>query len=161
MARDYENAINLDQLEDGDIRELVRQHLEEDDDFDADSVDIDVSDGRVTVEGRVGTEAERQHVEQVLTALGASRYSNDVVVDETYRAQRSEAADEARAEDAAAAAPMGEAGERTTDTAQHLQDDEAGDLYGTRDMQKAIQEGQTYVPPDGPTQEGIEGDERH
>jgi hypothetical protein len=161
MARDYEDAVNLDQMTDSDVRGVVRQRLDEDADFDVDAVDVKVTDGRITVDGRVGTEGERQHVEQVLTALGAHSYANNVVVDETRRAERAEAADVARAEDAEARSSLGEAGKETSDTAEHLLPDDAGDLYGTGDVQKAIQEGQSYTPPDGPTQEGIDGREGH
>lgn len=161
MANDFENTINLDQMDDDDIGELIRQHLDEDDDFDVDAVEVEVSDGRVTVEGRVGTEGERQHVEQVLTALGAEDYENNVVVDETTRAERAEGADEALAEDANAQAALGESGQTTSDTAQHLQPDDEGELYGTGDPQKAIQDGKAYTPPAGPTQEGMQGGERH
>lgn len=157
MANDFEDAVNLDQMTDGDIRDLVRQRLDEDADFDADLVEIQVDAGRVTVEGRVGTEGERQHVAQVLTGLGADRFRNHVVVDEAARAQRAEAADLARVEDEAARSPLGESGKSTTDTAAHLRPDPAADQYGTRDVQEAIQEGRSYSPPDGPTQEGMGG----
>ncbi len=161
MARDFENAINLDQLDDGDIEELIRERLDEDADFNVDTVDVEVRDGHVTVEGRVGTDGERQHVDQVLSFLGATDFDNNVVVDPNARAQRADAADDARAEDVAANAALGESGKTTTDTAEHLQPDDAGEMYGTRDPQTAIQEGKTYTPPEGPTQTGIEGGERH
>lgn len=161
MAKDFEGTINLDQMEDPEIEALVRQQLDEEPRFNPDTVEIEVENGQVTVSGRVGTEGERQHVEQVLTALGATDYVNDVVVDEIARSQRPDAADEARAEDAQATAPIGESGKVTTDTAEHLQPDDAGDMYGTRDPKKAIEEGKTYTPPDSPVQEGIRGDEQH
>lgn len=167
MADDFENAVNLDQMTDGDVRELVRQKLDEDADFDVDAVEVAVTDGRITVDGRVGTDGERQHVEQVLGALGATRYDNNVVVDEAARARRAEGADVARAEDAAAQAPLGEAGQATTDTARHLLPDDAADQYGTHDVSEAIREGRSYTPPDGPTpegpggQDGVAGGERH
>ena len=150
MADDFENAVNPDQLDDDDIRGLVRQRLDEDADFDVASVDVAVHDGHVTVEGRVGTEGERQHVEQVLSALGVVEFDNHVVVDELARAQRADAADTAGAEDAAATASLGESGKRTSDTAEHLQPDDAGELYGTKDPQKAVEQGRPYTPPDSP-----------
>jgi hypothetical protein len=161
MAHDYGDAVNLDQMTDRDVRELVRQRLDESDEFDADAVEIDVKDGRISVEGRVGTEGERQHVDQVLTELGAQSYDNQVVVDRLARAERDEAADIARLEDAATTSPLGESASDTSDTASHLMPDDAGDMYGTRDVQKAVEEGKSYNPPEGPLQEGIEGDERH
>ena len=164
MPKDFENTINTDQLDDDDIRDLVRQRLDEADDFEVDNVEVAVRDGQVLVEGRVGTDEERQHVEQVLTSLGVQDYENNVVVDEVVRAEHSEAADVASLEDAAIDDEMGERGRATSDTAEHLLADTAGEQFGTHDMQKAIEQGQSYTPPDGPMQEGIEGGpqgERH
>ena len=156
MPKDFENAINTDQLDDDEVRDLIRQHLEEADDFDVDDVEVSVRDGRVLVEGRVGTDEERQHVTQVLTAIGVTDYQNDVVVDEAARAEYSEAADVARLEDAAVDDELGERGRTTSDTAEHLRQDTAGEQFGTRDLKKAVEQGQSYNPPDGPMQEGIE-----
>lgn len=161
MADDFENVTNLDQMPDEDVRNLVRQRLNEDDEFDVESVDVSVSDGRVSVEGRVGTEEERQRVGQVLEALGASDFDNNVVVGDVARAERSEAADVARIEDAAVTDQLGESGKSTSDTAEHLQPDERSDLYGTKDLQKAIEGGRSYTPPDGPVQEGTGEGELH
>lgn len=161
MPNDFENTMNLDQMEDEEIRGLVRQMLDEADEFNVDTVEIDVQEGHIAVAGRVGTEGERQYVDQVLSRLGAQDFQNDVVVDANARAQRADGADTARNEDAAATSSLGVSGQSTTDTAQHLQPDDAGELYGTRDMKKAIEEGKAYNPPDGPVQEGIRGDENH
>jgi hypothetical protein len=161
MAHDYEDAVNLDQMPDRDVRDLIHQRLDEGEEFDVDAVEIHVEGGHVRVEGRVGTEGERQHVEQILSSLGAQSYDNNVVVDPLAREQRAEAADIARVEDAATTSGLGEAAAGTTDTAEHLRPDDAGEMYGTRDPQKAVEEGKSYTPPDGPLQEGIEGDERH
>ncbi len=109
----------------------------------------------------MGTEAERQRVDQILTGVGAVDYQNDVVVDEAARARRADAADEAHIEDQQAEAQIGESGKSTTDTAEHLSRDRSDRLYGTKDMKKAIQEGTAYTPPDKPVQEGVEGEEQH
>ncbi len=160
MANDYEDALNLDQMDDADIGELVRQRLDEDPGFDVDAVEIEVEAGAVTVEGRVGTEDERQHVARTLTALGVTAHNN-VVVDETVRAQAPEAADDAAGHQAeASAGPTGRPGQATSDTAAHLRDDRAGDQYGTQDPRKAVERGQSYSPPEEP-QVGVESDERH
>ena len=158
---DFENALNLEQMDDPDIAELVRQQLDEGEAFDPDAVEITVEDGEVTVSGRVGTEAERQRVDQILTGLGVADFQNDVVVDEAVRAQRAAEADEAHVEDQEAQAQIGESGKATTDTAEHLHRDRSDRLYGTKDMKKAIEEGTPYTPPDRPVQEGIEGEEEH
>lgn len=161
MPKDFEDAVNLDQMDDDDIGELLRQRLNEAEEFDVDSVEIEVRDGRVTVEGRVGTDQERQHVEQILTSLGAEDYDNNVVVDEATWAERSDAADIANLEDAAVTDALGERGKSSSDTSEHLQDDTASEQYGTRDMKKAVEEGRSYNPPDGPLQEGVGGGETH
>lgn len=158
---DFEQALNLEQMTDRDVEDLVRQQLDEDDSFNADNVAVTVDGGRITVSGRVGTEAERQRVDQTLSALGATDFDNEVVVDEATRARRADAADEAHVEDAGARAQLGEAGKATTDTAEHLRESPSDDLYGTKDMKKAIEEGTPYTPPDRPVQEGVEGDEQH
>ncbi|MDX1674497.1 MAG: BON domain-containing protein [Longimicrobiales bacterium] len=158
---DFEGTLNIEQMDDPDIAELIRQQLDEDEAFNPDTVDIAVDDGHVTVSGRVGTEAERQRVAQVLSGLGATHFDNDVVVDEAARAQRDAAADEAHVEDQEARAQIGESGKITTDTAEHLHTDRSDRLYGTKDMKKAIEEGTPYTPPDRPIQEGTEGDEQH
>lgn len=160
MASDFENAINIDQMDDDDVGELVRQRLDEDPDFDIDTVEVTVRDGRVIVEGRVGTDGERQHVEQVLGELAAGEFQNNVMVDSNARAQRAEAADDAHAEDQEVRAALGESGKTTSDTAEHLQQDDEGEMYGTRSPKEAIEEGKSYTPPEGPTQ-GIGGGEQH
>lgn len=161
MGRDFEDSINLEQLPDEDARRLIRERLEQDEKFDVDAVDVTVAGGRVLVEGRVGTEEERQHVERVLEALGAGDLENNVVVDPLARAERSEAADIARLEDAAVTDELGESGKSTSDTAEHLRPDDAAELGGTRDVRKAIEEGKSYNPPGGPVQEGAGEGERH
>lgn len=161
MPHDYEDAINLDQMTDEDVRDLVRQRLDQGEDFEADTLEVEVTDGRVRVEGRVGTEGERQYVEQVLSGLGVVDYDNDVVVDRLTRHEQSEAADLAHLEDAATDDQLGESGKATSDTAEHLLPDDLGEIQGTRDMQKAIEEGKSYQPPEGPFQEGIGEGERH
>lgn len=161
MAGDYEDSINLDQMTDEDVRDLVVQRLDEMDEFDADGVDVEVADGRIRVEGRVGTEGERQFVEQILSTLGAEAYDNNVVVDANARASRPEAADVARLEDAATESPLGDSATRSSDTAEHFQDDTDSEVYGTRDMKKAIEDGQSYNPPTGPMQEGVGEEESH
>ena len=161
MPNDFENAINLDQLDDAEVRDLVRQRLDEAEDFDVEEVDVSVRNGRVRVEGRVGTEEERQYVDQVLSGFGAEDFENVVIVDETRRAEQSQAADIAVLEDAVVEDQLGERGKATSDEAEHLQPDTAGEQFGTRDVRKAIEQGQSYTPPDGPVQEGVGEGETH
>lgn len=161
MGGDFEDAINLDQMTDADVRELVRQRLGESEELEADTLDVDVVDGRVRIEGRVGTDGERQHVEQVLGSLGALDYENNIVVDPVTRIERPEAADRARLEDAATTSELGDTADTTSDTADHLRPHPDREARGTRDMGEAIQEGRSYNPPEGPFQEGVGEGEQH
>jgi hypothetical protein len=43
--------------------------------------------------------------------------------------------------------------------AEHLEEDLDARLYGTTDVQSAIEEGTAWVPPESPTPEGRDGSE--
>ena len=43
--------------------------------------------------------------------------------------------------------------------AEHLEEDLDARLYGTTDVQSAIEDGTAWVPPDSPTPEGRDGSE--
>ncbi|MGH7475449.1 MAG: BON domain-containing protein [Longimicrobiales bacterium] len=162
MRRDYENIDDIGNLDDDDLREVVIERLRERPEIDPDDFDVEVAGGKVRVSGRVGTEEEVQEVDQVLgDLLGVATYSNDLIVDETRRAERAEAADDARVEDDAVEDELGESGNLTESSAEHLLGDEEGELYGTQDMQRAIERGEAYTPPDRPPQLGTESRENH
>jgi hypothetical protein len=97
----------------------------------------------------------------VTDVLGLREVANELVIDELVRGQYSEAADEAATEDAEAEAMLGERANQTEDTADHLQENLRSDLYGTQDIQEAIQDGRSYNPPPGPIQEGHWSEEDH
>lgn len=163
MAEDYEDLYDLSNLDDGEIYDLILQELHEYPDLDADLIDIEVQDGFVTLGGRVGTEQELQEIQYVLTdVLGIGNFSNEIVLDELVRAQRSEAADDAVVEEEESDPWIGKSGERTDPEAGHLLEDLEGDLYGTHDIGKAISQGEAYEPPDNrPMQEGSWSEENH
>jgi hypothetical protein len=162
MAGDYEDVYDIEEMDDGELRDLILQKLEEEAAVDLERLEIRVADGNVTLEGRVGTERELQQIEQVVSdMLGISDAHNDVVVDELVRAERADAADEAAAEDAAADAPLGEGGHRTSDTADHMLADTEHDQFGTSNPQEATERGFSYNPPQRPEQEGTRSEERH
>src|SRR5690606_9076698 len=159
---DYEDLYSLGDLDDEELHELILQELEEYPELDPDLLDIQVEDGFVTITGRVGSEAELQEIEQIVSdVLGIANYSNEVVVDELVRGTSSEAADEAAAEDAEVEAQLGEEGELTDAQADHLIEDLPGELYGTHHVQAAISRGEAYEPPDRPVQEGSWSEEKH
>ncbi len=162
MARDFEDIYDTQDLDDDEVRELIRERFSEAAGLDNGFVEVEVEDGAVTLGGRVGTEEEYQHLEHILASqLGIDRFENNVVVDESVRAEEPEGAD-----DAAAAAREEDdelGGERliTEPSARHLAPDTEGELYGTHDLGKAIEGGESYEPPDHPPQMGSEGREQH
>lgn len=160
---DYEDLYDLDDLDDTELAELIEQELSEYPGMDGDLVEIEVEDGFVRLIGRVGTEQELQSIEQVVSdVLGVQRYANELVIDELVRAERSEAADEAVAQEREASETvLREPAAQTDPQAQHLLEDTATELYGTQDMSRAISDGAAYEAPDRPTQEGHLSKEDH
>lgn len=164
MAGDYEDLYDLDNLDDDEIHDLIIQELSEYGDIDTDLLDIQALDGFITLGGRVGTEHELQVVENVVTdLLGIGNYSNEIVIDELTRLELSEAADDARieAESADENSTLGGEDDRTDPQASHLLEDLSGELYGTQNLMRAIEEGESYEPPDKPIQEGSWSEEDH
>lgn len=159
---DYEDLFDVDDMDDEEIEDLIREELDTYPELDPEYLDIVVEEGFITLGGRVGTEEELQLVENTVTdLLGISNYSNEVIVDELTRAEADEAADVAATEDAEAEDDLGESGKTTEPTADHLIVDLEGEMYGTHDLHKAIERGMTYEPPDRPPQEGIWSEEDH
>jgi osmotically-inducible protein OsmY len=163
MMEDYEDLYDIDELDDEELADLIEQELSEYPAMEADSVEIEVRDGFVRLIGRVGTEQELQAIDQLIgEVLGIESYGNELVVDELLRLERSEAADEAYAEDRDASETMlREPLAQTDPQAQHLIEDTATELYGTQDMSRAIEEGAAYEAPDRPFQEGHWSEEDH
>ncbi|HEX2168349.1 MAG TPA: BON domain-containing protein, partial [Longimicrobiales bacterium] len=98
MAEDYEDFYDIESMTDEEIQALVREQLEEHPDIDAARLDFLVSDGRVQMSGRIGTEAELQIIEHVVTDVIGLKVDNDLVIDELVRQQQPEGADRANAE---------------------------------------------------------------
>lgn len=162
MAGGYEDVYDVDSMEDDDLERLIVDLLDEESAVDAESVEVRVRDGLVRVSGRLGTEDEAEAVERILVdRIGVERLENDIVVDELTRKQQPEGADDAAAESDAGAYERTRRGDRTEPSAEHLMEDTEGDLYGTEDMSKAIEQGESYTPPDAPHEEGTRSRERH
>jgi hypothetical protein len=160
MADDYEDFYDIESMTDEEIGALVRDQLREHPDLDASGLDLSVSDGRVTLAGRIGTEAELQVLEHVLTDVIGVEVRNDLVVDELVRQEQPEGADAANARVYGRGSARGGA-DRTEDSAEHLLNDTAADQYGTNDMGEAIERGHSYNPPETPVQEGTWNRENH
>jgi hypothetical protein len=161
-ADDYEDIPDIESLDDAELAALIRQELDDYPALDADRIELRVEGGRVLLSGRVGTERELQEFEHVLTdVIGIREVENDLVVDELVRQDNPEAADLAAAEHALDKGPTGAGADRTSDTAEHLMTDTAGEQFGTDDVSEAVERGYSYQPPTGPTQEGTRSREDH
>jgi hypothetical protein len=167
MKRDYEDTHNIDELDDSELRALVREQLEAHAALDIDELTVKAADGHVLLTGRVGTDGERQIAEHILTdVLGIERFTNDIVVDQLARAESPQAIDDHLAdEEERSGTLLGDVAVPLSPEAGHLADRAKEDLTGTTDYEKVMEEGMTWNPPDGPTPEGFDSDqpggERH
>jgi hypothetical protein len=161
MARDYEDFSSIDDLDDDELRQLVRDRLAENPDLDPDDIVVEVLDGTVRLEGRVGTEAELRIAEHVVTDLvGAADVENALVVDPVRRADTPiDVEDHLNMERASAGTMFGEMPPQESDEVHEARGDEDLDerMYGTTDVQDAIAHGTSYIPPESPTPEGMPG----
>jgi hypothetical protein len=163
MARDFEDVNDIDDLDDDELRGLVREHLASDSALDIDDLTINVEDGHVILDGRVGTDEERRIAEHIVTdVLGVADYENNIFVDPVRRATSPEAADDNIADEDATGGRL--LGDRPVSLSPQVEDrleDEDAQLYGTTDVSHAIEEGTSWIPPEAPTPEGFPGqDER-
>jgi hypothetical protein len=162
MARDFEDIFRLDDLSDDDLRALVREQLTEYESIDADNILVTAANGEVVLAGRVGTEEERRVAERILSdVIGLKRYRNDLVVDEIRRDEEPEAVDDHLAGSRQRhGEPLGRRADNVDDEAEHLDEDLDARMFGTHDVQSAIERGTAWNPPDEPTPEGFEGETR-
>jgi hypothetical protein len=163
MARehDFENIDDVDDLDDGELRRLVRDRLAEHRGLDAADITVTVHDRVVALDGRVGTEGERRVAERVVTDLvGLADVKNNLVVDSLRRAESPEAVDDHLADEAEhSGLLLGDRPVPLSPEAEHLEEDLDSRLFGTTDVGNAIQNGTAWIPPTSPTQEGVEGSE--
>lgn len=159
MAQDYENIDDTADMSDGELRAFVRDRLEEQLAFDPEDIEVAVRDGVVHLSGRVGTESEYRIVEHVVTdVLGLTDVENEMVVDSIRRAESPAAIDEHIVdEDEHAGLLLGDRPRSDSPEAAHLHEDVRAELFGTADVQKAIEGGISWNPPDSPTPEGLSG----
>jgi hypothetical protein len=157
--RDYENMHDIDELDDRELRDLVREQLTAHAGLDVDDITVTASNNRVTLSGRVGTEGEKRIAEHVLTdVLGIVEFTNDLVVDQIRRAESPADMDEHLAdEERRAGTLLGDVAVPLSDESAHLADDAHEDLEGTTDYEQAMGDGRTWNPPDSPTPEGFSG----
>ncbi len=134
MESDFENISDIENLSDRELRQLVRDRLDEHEGLDLEDITVIVRDGVLNLSGRVGTESEVRIAEHVITdQIGIVEFENDLVVDPIRRATSPEAIDD------------------------HNADEQATE--GTTDVQKSIEGAIPWVPPESPTPEGFSGNE--
>jgi hypothetical protein len=159
VEKDYEDIRETDRLTDNELRALVRDEFEAQLAFDPDDVDVSVNAGIVRLSGRVGTEEELRIVERVVTDLvGLKSVRNEVVVDPIRRAESPEAIDEHLVDEELHEGLLLGGMPRPDDPeAEHLRENTRAELFGTTDVQEAIEGAIPWNPPDGPTPEGVSG----
>ena len=159
MEKDYEDIRETDNLTDNELRALVRDELEMQLAFDPDDVDVSVSSGVVRLSGRVGTEEELRIVEHVVTdVVGLKNVKNELVVDPIRRAESPEAIDEHLVdEELHEGLLLGDIPRPEDPEAEHLHENIRAELFGTTDVQEAIEGAIPWNPPEGPTPEGVSG----
>jgi hypothetical protein len=161
-GRDFGDVFDFGTMTDDEIYDVVVQQLQEYPNLDAGWVDVAVREGRVTLSGRVGTDAEMQVAEKVLVeVLGLTDVVNELVVDELHRNTLPEAVDDALAQEDEADDQLGGTQSQQSDTAAHLVADLEAQTFGTRDMSAAIEEGTAYNPPDRVIPDGYASGESH
>jgi hypothetical protein len=159
MARDFEDINNIEQLDDRELRGVIREHLAAHNGLDIDDITVEVHDGAVSLSGRVGTEGERRIADHILTdVLGLTDFTNELVIDPIRRAESPMDIDEHLAEeDREAGLLLGDRPVPLSREAEHLADLPESDLAGTTDVQNAIEGATSWNPPEGPTPEGMSG----
>jgi hypothetical protein len=157
--RDYENIHDIEDLDDRELRDLVREHLAAHTALDIDDITITVEHGNLTLAGRVGTEGEKRIAEHVVTdVIGIVEFTNDLLIDPIRRGESPLDIDDHLAdEERRAGTLLGDMPVPLSDEADHLADREQEDIAGTTDYQQAMAEGRTWNPPEAPTPEGLRG----
>ena len=161
MTRDYEDFSSIEDLSDEELRQLVRQRLADHSGLDIDDMVVEVENGMVRLQGRVGTEAELRMAEHVLTdVVGIPEVDNQLVVDAIRRAETPiDVEDHIQMELAASGLMLGEAPEQESPEVDQARGDEDLEerMFGTVNVQDAIAHGTSYNPPLSPTPEGMLG----
>lgn len=157
MADDYENTDDIANLSDDELRTRVIEELKVHKTIDADDVIVHADNGKVRVTGRIGTEGELRTVDHILSdVIGLTNYKNNLVVDEIRRAESPEAIDEHLVdEDEHSGLLLGDKPSQQDPEAEHILADRNPNPRATHDVSQAIEEAEPWIPPEGPTPEGL------
>ena len=176
MADDYDNTEDIENMTDDELKAYVLAQLASQKTIDVTDVTVRVSDGMICLDGRVGTEEELRIIDHTVTDLtGLTDIDNQIVVDELRRAESPEPIDEHLADELEHSGLMlGDMVVQADPEAEHLANplDVEKDIVeegladvslleeeaaGTHDIQEAISEAEPWIPPEGPTPEGVSG----
>lgn len=153
---------DFQEMTDDEVRSVVIEHLQEQTNLDPDDIDVIVRNGRVTLEGRVGTDDEVQVAGEVVDdLLGLDDCINNLVVDPLRRGTEPIAADESAIVPGSEEDNLGGFDLQQSDTAEHLVEDIESETLGTHDTIRAIRDASAYSPPDGPIGDGYGSRENH
>ena len=159
MADDFDNTDELENLTDDELRTAVISELKSHNSIDADDISVHVKDGHVRIAGRVGTEEELRTADHILTdILNLKDVKNQLVVDEIRRAESPQAIDEHLVdEDEHSGLLLGDHPSQQDPEAEHILADRNLNPPATHDVSQAIEEAEPWIPPEGPTPEGLGG----
>lgn len=159
MAQDFENVHDLENLSDEELRGVVREHIAAHNGLDGDDITVRIEAGTVVLTGRVGTDGERRVAEHVVTdVIGITSVRNEIFVDAIRRAESPMAIDEHMAEeDRTEGLLLGDRPTQHTDESDPADGTDEQRLDGSTDIGEVIANGVPWIPPEGPTPEGIEG----
>lgn len=161
MESDFENMSDIENLSDRELRQLVRDRLDEHQGLDTEDITVIVRDGVLNLSGRIGTEAELRIAEHVITdQLGIVDFDNELVVDPIRRAASPDAIDDHNEDEKATEGLLlGDRALPLSPEAEHLDENILAEVEGTTDVQKAIEGAIPWVPPESPTPEGFLGND--
>jgi hypothetical protein len=156
MERDYENIDDLDHLSTDELRERIEMALRGHSGLDGTLITVHVENGLVRLIGRVGTSSEARVAEHIVTdQLGIVSVRSELIVDSLRRVESPEAIDDHLVdEERHSDLLLGDKAVPYSDEAAHLADNLEGEVYGTTDMQRAVEGGVPYLPPESATPEG-------
>lgn len=158
MAHDYEDIFDIDDVDEGDLKRLVREVLRDYPSIDPLDINIHVQGTKVILTGRVGTDAEKRIAERIVgDRIGITDLESQLTVDPLRRSLNPEAADESVAfEEDTEMTVSNQTLPQRSDTDRAMATDPEAEYTGTTDRQQAIEDGVPWIPPESPTPEGTD-----
>lgn len=160
MERDYENLDDIDNLTPNELRARIKEALGDHAGVDESDINVHVENGVVRLIGRVGTASEARIAEHIVTdQIGIVSVRNELVVSSSHRTESPASMDEHLAdEERTSGLLLGDQASPYSDEAAHLADHPEDEDIGTTDMQRVMEDGVPYAPPESATPEGFNDD---